>query len=175
MAHRTRGAKLFGSFTPVCVVPHGLRRSRFVDRRLCGQTTCSRGICHLLGEYTVARPVRMQRRPVSRTGQQRFVLDDGLVEQNLHSTFEIVLRLENGLGRIVRFSSAITQNRFFRTFGEVHPLLCCYRMASGSITPCAGARLRPSSSVISYSLFVRCGEFFPILQGYVRDRAAREM
>jgi hypothetical protein len=32
MAHRTRGAKLFGSFTPVCVVPHGLRRSRFVDR-----------------------------------------------------------------------------------------------------------------------------------------------
>jgi hypothetical protein len=30
--------------------------------------------CHLLGEYTVARPVRMQRRPVSRPGQQAFEL-----------------------------------------------------------------------------------------------------
>src|ERR1035437_6619365 len=27
------------------------------------------------------------------------------------------------------------RSRFFRTFGEGHPLLCCYRMASGSITP----------------------------------------
>src|SRR3984893_6594854 len=102
MAHRTLGAKLFGSFTPVRVVLHGLRRSRLVDRRLGGQTTCSWGICHLLGEYTVARPVRLQRRPVSRRGQQGFVLDDDLVDQNLHSTFEIVLWLENGFGRIVR-------------------------------------------------------------------------
>ena len=59
-------------------------------------------ICHLLGEYTVARSVRLQHRPVSRPGQQGFVLDYDLVDQNLHSTFEIVLRLENGFGRIVR-------------------------------------------------------------------------
>ena len=33
---------------------------------------------------------------------QVFVLDDDLVDQDLHSTFEIVLRLENRFGRIVR-------------------------------------------------------------------------
>jgi hypothetical protein len=103
----TLRAKLFGSFTPVRVVLHGLCRSRLVDRRLGGQTTCSRGICHLLGEYTGTRPLRLQRRPVSRQGQQRFVLDDGLVHQNLHSTFEIVLRLENGFGRIVRLERTV--------------------------------------------------------------------
>ena len=95
-------AKLFGSLTAFRVVPHGLRSSRLVDRRLGEETTGSRGICHLLGEYTVARPVRLQSRPVSGPSQQRFVLDDGLVDQDLHSTFEIVLRLENGFGRIVR-------------------------------------------------------------------------
>src|ERR1700693_798513 len=68
MAHRTVGAKQFGSSTPLRVVLHGLRRSPLVDRRLNGQTTCSWEICHLLGEYTVARPVRMQGRPVSRRG-----------------------------------------------------------------------------------------------------------
>src|ERR1700733_6021281 len=80
--HRARftGTKLFGSFTPVRVVLHRLRRSRLVDRRVGGQTTCSRGICHLLGEYSVAWPIRPQRRPVSRPGQQRFVLDDDLVD-----------------------------------------------------------------------------------------------
>src|SRR5208283_2621023 len=102
MAHRIAGAKLFGSFSLLRVVLHGLRRSRLGDRRLGGQTTRSWGVCHLLSEDTVARPVRLQRRPVSRPGQQGFVLDDGLVDQNLHSTFEIVLWLENGLGRIVR-------------------------------------------------------------------------
>jgi hypothetical protein len=51
MAHRTVGAKLFGSFTPVRVVLHGLRRSRLVDRRLGGQTTCSWGICHLAEKH----------------------------------------------------------------------------------------------------------------------------
>ena len=107
MAHRTVGAKLFGSCTPVRVVLHGLRRSRLVVRRLGGQATCSWGICHLLRKYTAARPVRMQRRPVSRPGQQGLVLDDDLVEQNLHSTFEIVLRLENGFGRIVRLECTI--------------------------------------------------------------------
>src|ERR1700678_4193435 len=94
-------AKLFGSLTAVRVVLHGLRSSRLVDHRLGGETTGGRGICHLLGEYTVARPVRLQSRPVSGQSQQRFVLDDGLVDQELHSTFEIVLRLENGFGRIV--------------------------------------------------------------------------
>jgi hypothetical protein len=58
-------AKLLWRFTSVRIVLHGLRRSRLVDRRLGGQTTGSRGICHLLGEYSVARPVRLQRRPVS--------------------------------------------------------------------------------------------------------------
>ena len=72
--------QLFGSFTPVRGVLHGLRRSRLVDRRLGGQTTRSRGICHLLGEYSVAWPIRPQRRPVCRRGQQRFVLDDDLVD-----------------------------------------------------------------------------------------------
>src|SRR5208282_4839012 len=36
-----------------------------------------------------------------------FVLDDDLVEQNLHSTFEVVLRLENGFGRIVRLERTV--------------------------------------------------------------------
>src|ERR1700687_5833399 len=53
--------KLFWNFTPVRVVLHGLRRSRLVDRRLGAHTTGSRGICHLLGEYTVARPRRLHR------------------------------------------------------------------------------------------------------------------
>src|ERR1700722_5301406 len=100
-------AKLFGSLTVVRVVLHGLRRSRLVDRRLGGETTGSGGICHLLGEYTIARPVRLQSRPVSRPGQQRFVLDDGLVDQDFHSTLEIVLRLENGFGRIVRLKRTV--------------------------------------------------------------------
>jgi hypothetical protein len=65
------------------------------------------GICHLLGEYTVARAVRAQRRPVSRPGQQGFVLDDGLVEQNFHSTFEIVLRLEDAFGWIVGLQQTV--------------------------------------------------------------------
>jgi hypothetical protein len=94
--------QLLGTFAPVRVVLDGLRRSRFVDHRLGGQPTCNWGICHLLGKYAVARPVRPQRRPVSRPGEQGFVLDDGLVDQNLHSAFEIVLWLENGFGRIVR-------------------------------------------------------------------------
>lgn len=102
MTNRTVGAKLLRSFTSVRIILHGLRRSRLVDRRLAGQTTGSRGICHLLGEYTVARPVWLQRRPVSWSSQQRLVPDDDLVNQNLHSTFEIVLRLENGFGRIFR-------------------------------------------------------------------------
>jgi len=72
--------KLLGTFAAVRAVLHGLRRSRFVDRRLGGQPTCKWGICHLLGKYAVARPVWMQRRPVSRPGQQGFVLDDNLVE-----------------------------------------------------------------------------------------------
>jgi hypothetical protein len=42
----------FGSFTPVCVVLHGLRHSRIVDRRLGGQTIafnrlCIKGLCNL--------------------------------------------------------------------------------------------------------------------------------
>jgi hypothetical protein len=60
----TIGAKLFGGFTPVRVVLHGLRRSRLVNPRLGRQATCGGGICHLLGEDSVARPARPQRRPV---------------------------------------------------------------------------------------------------------------
>jgi hypothetical protein len=42
--HKTsfaKSANRFRSFTPVRVVLHGLRRIRFVHRRLAGQTTCS--------------------------------------------------------------------------------------------------------------------------------------
>jgi hypothetical protein len=46
----TVGVKLFGSFTPVRVILHGLRRSPPVNRRLGGQAARSWGICHLLGE-----------------------------------------------------------------------------------------------------------------------------
>jgi hypothetical protein len=45
----------------------------------------------------------MQRRPVSRPGQQGFVLDDDLVEQNLHSTFEIVTGKETEPSELIYF------------------------------------------------------------------------
>ena len=101
LADGTVGTNLFRSLTTVRVVLHGLRRSRLGDPRFGGQTTCCGRICHLLGEYAEARPGRVQRRPVSRRGQQGFVPDNGLVDQNLDSTFEIILGLENGFGRIV--------------------------------------------------------------------------
>ena len=104
-------SKLFGLFTPVRVVLHGLRRSPAANRRLGGEAARSGGICHLLGEYTVARPSRSQSRPVSGRGQQRFVLDDDLVDQDLHSTFEIVLRLENRFGRIVQGPRLISDKK----------------------------------------------------------------
>jgi hypothetical protein len=53
-------SKLFGRFTLVRVVLHGLRRSPVANRRLGGEAARSGGICHLLGEYTVARPSRSQ-------------------------------------------------------------------------------------------------------------------
>ncbi len=81
--------KLFRSFTPVRIIPHGLRRSRLRYRRLGGQTTCGGGIGDLLGEYTGARSVRPRRRPVSRPAQQGFVLNDYLVEQNLQKMLQL--------------------------------------------------------------------------------------
>jgi hypothetical protein len=53
-------SKLFGLFTLVRVVLYGLRRSPIANRRLGGEAARSGGICHLLGEYTVARPSRSQ-------------------------------------------------------------------------------------------------------------------
>src|ERR1700722_6381220 len=53
-------SKLFGGFTLVRVVLHGLRRSPFASHRLGGEAARSGGICHLLREYTVARPSRSQ-------------------------------------------------------------------------------------------------------------------
>src|SRR5579863_2857003 len=98
---RLRGAELLGSFSPVRVVLHRLCRGRLVDPRIGEQAACIRRICHLLGKYAEARPIRVQRRPVSRGSQQWLVMDNDLVDQDLHPTFEIVLGLENRFGRIV--------------------------------------------------------------------------
>src|ERR1700693_1062346 len=51
---------LLGRFTLVRVVLHGLRGGPVANRRLGGEAARRGGICHLLGEYTVARPSRSQ-------------------------------------------------------------------------------------------------------------------
>ena len=52
--------ELFGRFTLVRVVLHGLRRSPVANGRFGGEAARSGGICHLLSEYTVARLSRSQ-------------------------------------------------------------------------------------------------------------------
>ena len=57
---RSCSIQLFGRFTLVRVVLHGLRRSPVANGRFGGEAARSGGICHLLSEYTVARLSRSQ-------------------------------------------------------------------------------------------------------------------